>query len=147
MRYRLTLASFLVACLAAANASAGYAQTAPPGAAAPVPQLPVSTAPPPATIVPQVIGDVPIQSVSFAYFGNAAVVDELLLPQLVKSNSSLHIWSAPDATAEEQVGQQDFGTRPAGTQFIVFFVRGTRMYVFDTSSGNYGWADSDVSRV
>ena len=143
----LSLGLLFVAVLVASTTGVGYAQTAPPGAAAPVPQLPISSTPPPNTVIPPSLSDVPTQSVTFDYFGPYATVTQFLLPQRVRASSPIGCWSAPNATAEDQAGQVMFGTKPAGTEFIVFFARGTRLYAYDVSYGNYCWIDNDVTRA
>jgi hypothetical protein len=147
MGLRIRVGFVLLAGLMGATSTVGFAQTAPPGAAAPVPVLPASNTPPPATSVPAALSDVPVQPVVFSYFGPYAVVDELMLPQRVRSSSTVSCWSAPNATSEDQTGVIDFGPKPAGTEFIAFFARGSRLYVFDTSYGNYCWVDNDVTRA
>jgi len=132
--------------LAAGSAATASAQTVPPGAAAPVPQLPRSSNPPPSTDIPSALSDIPLAAVSFDYFGPYAIVDELLVPPLITAAGTVHCWSAPNATDGDQVGAVDFGERAAGSQFIAFFARGTRLYVFDTSGGNYCWIDNRVAR-
>jgi len=146
MKARTLRLSVLVTMLVVASTAPVSAQTVPPGAAAPVPLLPRSNTPPPATDIPPSLADIPIIAVSFSYFGTYAVVDELLVPVLVTAVGTVHCWSAPNATADEQVGAVDFGEKPSGSQFIAFFARGTRLYVFDTSGGNYCWIDNNVAR-
>jgi hypothetical protein len=111
-----------------------------------VPLLPDSSTPPPATVIPPALADLPIKPVVFSYFGPYAVVNEILLPPLILAAAPIGCWSAPNATPQEQEGAVMFGEKPTGTQFIAFFVRGTRIYVFDTSYGNYCWIDSNVTR-
>lgn len=48
-------------------------------------------------------------------------------------------YSGPNATAKEEASSLKFGFRPAGSQFIIFFIRGTRGYSFDIAVGNYCW--------
>jgi len=134
---------FVVAATTTANA-----QTVPAGAAAPVPILPLSSTPPPDTDVPPALADIPEEPVIFSYFGPYAVVDELMIPPLITAAGPIGCWSAPNADGDQSVGggAVDFGTKPAGTQFIAFFARGTRLYVFDTGVGNYCWIDNNVTR-
>ncbi len=143
---RLAHASFVAVGVALALAAGAFAQTVPPGAAAPVPLLPAAAGPPPNTAVPAALSDIPTADVDFSYFGPYANVVEILLPARVVALASVGCWSAPNATAQDQAGDVEFGVKPAGTEFIVFFVRGTRSYVFDTSYGNYCWVDNQYSR-
>ena len=130
------------------SATSAYAQTVPPGGAAPVPILPLSSTPPPDTTIPPALADIPVEAVTFSYFGPYGVVDELQVPPLITAAAPIGCWSAPNADNDQAVGGAavDFGTKPAGTQFIGFFARGTRLYVFDTSFGNYCWIDNNVTR-
>jgi hypothetical protein len=62
----------------------------------------------------------------------------VLVPAWVATfDDSVHIFSGPDPA------DTDFGV--AGPQFAVFAVVapqvGSRLYIFDASSGNYGWVD------
>jgi hypothetical protein len=147
MKSWVSVGTVLCAVALAATTTVGYAQTAPPGAAAPVPVLPTSPTPPPNTTIPASLSDIPTQSVNFSYFGPYSTVTQFTLPPVVRANSPVGCWSAPNATPQDQVGAVNFGTKPAGSEFIAFFARGTRLYVFDTSTGNYCWIDNDVSRA
>ena len=148
MKVRIVRIAVFVGALAVVSATTVQAQTVPPGGAAPVPILPQSSTPPPDTNVPGALADIPVVPVSFSYFGPYAVVDELAVPPLITAAGPVGCWSAPNADGDQNVGggAVDFGTKPAGTQFIAFFARGTRLYVFDTSGGNYCWVDNQVSR-
>jgi hypothetical protein len=122
------------------------AQTVPAGAAAPVPLLPLSPVPPPNTSVPGALADIPVISVTFSYFGPWAVVQELTLPQRVVAVAPIGCHASPNATPEETQAGVTFGEKPAGSEFIVFFVRGARSYAFDVGQGNYCWIDNNISR-
>lgn len=119
----------------------------PPGAAAPVPVLPTVTTGPPSTdmaalgAVVAFLRDIPTQFVSWSYLGPSAVVVQLMIPTRQQLAFPTGCWSGPNATAEERAAAVLHGTKPAGTESIHFFVRGTRSYVFDTSTGDYCWFD------
>ena len=121
-----------------------FAQTnfaAPPGApppAAPIPLLPLASAPPPNTSAPGPLSGLVIGPVIFPYFGPSGEVIELD-PVVISVSTGVAVYSGPDATSTEASQAVSFGSKPAGSQFIAFFVRGDRIYVFDLSSGNYAW--------
>jgi hypothetical protein len=146
MGSRLATACCAVVVLSIATTVSSFAQTAPPGAAAPVPSLPAAPAPPPNTTVPPAMSDIPTMPVTFDYFGSFGLVSQFTLPQGVRSTGSMRVWSASDGTPEEAAQAVQFGERPAGSEFIVFFARGSRMYAFDTSTGNYCWIEGDITR-
>lgn len=125
--------------------SSVFAQTVPPGGAAPLPVWPSSPVAPPATAIPSSMSDDPVQNVTVAFFGPSSVVSEFLVPRLVTSTAPVGCYSGPNATTAERDDATLFGTKPAGSQFIAFFVRGTRTYVYDTSVGNYCWIDNNYS--
>jgi hypothetical protein len=127
--------------------SDALAQTIPAGAAAPVPLLPFSPVPPPNTTVPAALADIPVISVTFSYFGPWSVVQELTLPRRVIAAGPIGCHASPNATPEETQAGVTFGEKPAGAEFIVFFVRGARSYAFDVGYGNYCWIDNNISRA
>jgi hypothetical protein len=112
-----------------------------------VPLLPFSPVPPPNTTVPGALADIPVVSVTFSYFGPWAVVQELTLPQRVVAAAPIGCHASPNATPEEDQMGVLFGEKPAGTEFIVFFIRGSRSYAFDVGYGNYCWIDNNISRA
>jgi hypothetical protein len=104
--------------------------------------LPTSLVPPPNTPAPPFfLTESPLLSVSFSYFGPSAIVLMLTVPVQRSQTFETGCWSGPNATGQETGGAILWGMKPAGTQFVYFFVRGTRSYVFDTSYGNYCWVD------
>jgi hypothetical protein len=147
MHSRVIGGTLLASAMVLASSIGAYAQTVPPGAAAPVPILPDSSTPPPATVIPAALADLPIKPVIFAYFGPYAIVQQILLPPLILAATPIGCWSAPNATQDEQQGAVMFGEKPVGSQFIAFFARGTRLYVFDVAVGNYCWIDNSVTRA
>jgi hypothetical protein len=75
---------------------------------------------------------------SLASLQNTLLLPVVLVPAWVANfDESVHIYSGPDPTAI------DFGE--AGPAFTVFSVVapqvGSRLYIFDVASGNYGWVD------
>lgn len=85
--------------------------------------------------------DMQVDAVRWDYLGASAVVYKIKSPILHTSSSEVDVWSGPNATGAEAANAIDFGTKPAGTDAIYFFLRGTRAYVFDVAVGNYGWFD------
>lgn len=125
--------------------SSVFAQTVPVGGSAPVPVWPPSPTAPPSTSVPPTMANVPTENVTVDFFGPSGVVTEFLVPRLVTSERSLGCYSGPDATSSEKSQAELFGVKPAGSQFIAFFARGSRTYAYDTSDGNYCWIDNSYS--
>ena len=66
---------------------------------------------------------------------------ELATPQLFTSAAPLTCWSEPDETTAEVAGARSLGTTPAGTDFILFLIRGTRAYSLDIAGGDHCWID------
>ena len=75
----------------------------------------------------------------------AAVVRAQL--QRVVAVAPIGCHASPNATPEETQAGVTFGEKPAGTEFIVFFIRGQRSYAFDVAYGNYCWIDNNISRA
>lgn len=111
------------------------------------PSLSAAAEPPPNTNLATIRGglpilaDIPAADVVFDYFGPSAVVSQLLQPPLATMPLVSGCYSGPNATAQEQGASLVFGFKPAGSQFIIFFIRGTRGYSFDVAVGNYCWID------
>lgn len=112
-----------------------------------VPVLPTLTYGPPATDLAALsaavafLRDIPTQFVSWTYLGESSVVVQLMIPTRRAVPFSTACWSGPNATAEERAAAILHGIKPVGAEAIHFFVRGTRSYVFDVSTGDYCWFD------
>lgn len=122
--------------------TAGAPPLAPAG-----PTLIASLVPPPNTNLATIrasigaLADIPTANVDFDYFGPSRVVTQLIRPPLVSMPLTVGCYSGPNATFEEQSASVIFGIKPAGSQFVIFFIRGTRGYSFDVAVGNYCWID------
>ncbi|HEY3118740.1 MAG TPA: hypothetical protein VGK54_18510 [Chloroflexota bacterium] len=87
------------------------------------------------------IRDIPTSNASWSYLGPSAAVIALGKPPLWTATFPLGCYSGPNATDVEAAAARLFGTRSAGSQFVLFFLRGTRAYSFDLAVGNYCWID------
>jgi hypothetical protein len=109
--------------------------------------LPPSDAPPPNTPLDVIfaflpgLADILLLQVRFDYFGPSADVLELAIPLLLAMPDEVGCFSGPNATDEEAAEAVFFGSKPAGSEFILFFLRGLRSYVFDLATGDYCWID------
>lgn len=87
------------------------------------------------------LGDVQLIAVVWNYLGDSSVVFELVPPVLHPADTEVGIFSGPNATDSETANGVYFGTKPAGTEAIYFFIRGTRGFSFDVAFGDYAWFD------
>lgn len=144
LRRSLTVGASVVSGLLLLTSTA-LAQTVPPGGAAPEPVWPRASSAPPGTVVPPAMSNVPVQDVDVSFFGPSSDVVEFMVPRLVSSTKAIGCYSGPNATPSESADADLYGLKPAGSQFIAFFVRGTRTFAYDTAVGNYCWIDSSYS--
>lgn len=99
--------------------------------------------PPPNTAVPALLARSPVVLTRDPAFGESATVLALVDPVTVIGLAPVGCWSGPNATANETANAVLFNREPAGTQFLVYMVRGARGYALNTSTSNYCWIDID----
>jgi hypothetical protein len=112
-----------------------------------VPNLPRSDVNPPNTFPPPGLAQDPFFAVSDPYFGPSSPIYMFSIPVLVRAAQVIGCYSGPNANSDESSNAILFGERPAGAQFIPYFMRGSRLFAMDLSTNNYCWIDGFVTPV
>lgn len=77
--------------------------------------------------------------VNNAMFGASGNVLEITDASPIRPTGLYEQFSGPNAVEDEASQSVDYGPLPVGSEIVPIFVRGTRVFSFIVTTGNYAW--------